>query len=107
MSIPQTAELNTTDDYLLCNECGTQYPVTSSSGKDECKICDDPRQYVPATGQVFTTLGELKEKGYRNVWEQDAVDERIWFARTVPKVRHRESEVVVSLTEMRLLCSSP
>ncbi|KAF2170995.1 hypothetical protein M409DRAFT_63991 [Zasmidium cellare ATCC 36951] len=84
MSSPQP-KLNTSDDLLLCNECGTQYPVTSSSNKTSCKICDDPRQYVPATGQVFTTLGELKEKGYKNVWEQDEEDERIWFVRTEPK----------------------
>ena len=34
------AVLNTADDYILCNECGTQYPLTADSGKDECKICD-------------------------------------------------------------------
>ena len=34
------AVLNIAKDYLLCNECGTQYPMTSDSGKDECKICD-------------------------------------------------------------------
>lgn len=34
------AVLQTADDLLLCNECGTQYPVTEDSGKDECKVCD-------------------------------------------------------------------
>lgn len=34
------AVLQTADDLLLCNECGTQYPVTEESGKDECKVCD-------------------------------------------------------------------
>ncbi|KAK4501950.1 hypothetical protein PRZ48_007760 [Zasmidium cellare] len=84
MSTPKPT-LQTTDSLLLCNECGTQYPVTSQASKDSCKICDDPRQYVPATGQVFTTLGELKEKGHRNVWWRDEVDERVWFVRTEPK----------------------
>ncbi|CAK4031001.1 Hypothetical predicted protein [Lecanosticta acicola] len=77
--------LRTTHDLLLCNECGTQYPVTTQSGKDECKICDDPRQYVPATGQVFTTLGRLKQQGHRNTWWQDEENPRIWSVRTEPK----------------------
>lgn len=34
------AILRTSDDFLLCNACGTQYPVTISDNKEECRICD-------------------------------------------------------------------
>ncbi|EME81928.1 uncharacterized protein MYCFIDRAFT_188812 [Pseudocercospora fijiensis CIRAD86] len=76
--------LRTSDDLLICNECGAQYDVTADSGKDECKICDDPRQYVPAEGQVFTTLGKLEEQGHRNEWWQDKQNPKIWSVKTYP-----------------------
>ena len=34
------AVLNTADDYILCNECGTQFPVTEDAGKENCRVCD-------------------------------------------------------------------
>ncbi|KAF7189987.1 hypothetical protein HII31_08809 [Pseudocercospora fuligena] len=84
MSGNTSYELRTSDELLICNECGTQYDVTADSGKDECKICDDPRQYVPAEGQVFTTLGKLKERGHRNEWWQDKKNPKIWSVKTYP-----------------------
>lgn len=30
-----------------------------------CAICEDDRQWVPRTGQQWTTLGELREEGHR------------------------------------------
>jgi hypothetical protein len=32
---------------------------------DICRICSDERQWVPAEGQLWTTLGELADAGYR------------------------------------------
>jgi len=46
----------------------------------------DPRQFVPPTGQEFTTLAELKEKGYHNVWKPDPVEEGVTSIFTEPKV---------------------
>ncbi|OCF45103.1 hydrolase [Kwoniella heveanensis CBS 569] len=82
-SIPLHALDALQDDALLpiCVACGTQYPrshqaVRSSSetrGKSpnasgagtrdvpECPVCLDPRQYVPASGQQWTTLAELSK----------------------------------------------
>lgn len=34
------AVLNTADDYILCNECGTQFPFTEDAGKEDCRVCD-------------------------------------------------------------------
>ncbi|KAK7204965.1 putative metallo-beta-lactamase domain protein [Myxozyma melibiosi] len=50
----------------ICTACGVQYE--SSTAPETCLICDDPRQYVPATGQAWTTLGamQVSTAGYRN-----------------------------------------
>lgn len=55
-------------DLLVCSTCGQQ---TDRSGAEQfdippgerstCKVCDDPRQYVPASGQQWTTLRKLQE----------------------------------------------
>ena len=81
--------------------------MTAESGKDECRICDDPRQYVPPEGQRFTTLRKMREKPpvashesfgeggygsggndvkYKNVWWQDEVEKQMWSVRTEPQV---------------------
>ena len=44
----------------LCATCSTQYP-DSAEPPDSCPICEDPRQYVPESGQAWTTLDELRE----------------------------------------------
>lgn len=49
-----------TEQYLICTACGTQHPFTDRSSLKTCFICDDPRQFVPPSGQSFTTLSELR-----------------------------------------------
>ena len=44
---------------FMCATCGTQYPE-SENPPAECPICEDERQYVPASGQQWTTLKELR-----------------------------------------------
>ncbi|KAM7188731.1 putative metallo-beta-lactamase family protein [Naviculisporaceae sp. PSN 640] len=48
-----------TENLPICTTCGTQFFEDSMT---ECKICDDPRQYVPPSGQSFTTLAEIRSK---------------------------------------------
>jgi glyoxylase-like metal-dependent hydrolase (beta-lactamase superfamily II) len=43
---------------FLCTACGLQYPE-SSGPPSECIICEDPRQFVPVTGQTWTTQTKL------------------------------------------------
>lgn len=43
----------------ICTTCGTQYPA-SENPPNACPICEDERQYVPASGQQWTTLEELQ-----------------------------------------------
>lgn len=51
----------------LCVTCGTQFSETSAPPA-KCPICEDIRQYVPETGQKWTTLEELCA-GHRNLWQ--------------------------------------
>ncbi|KAF2836313.1 hypothetical protein M501DRAFT_997067 [Patellaria atrata CBS 101060] len=72
------------DDLLVCGTCATQFDVPFNSPLPNCRICDDPRQFVPPSGQKWTSMGEVK-KEYSNKWTQDAVDEKLWSIETAPK----------------------
>ncbi|KAL2400433.1 hypothetical protein ABEF95_006469 [Exophiala dermatitidis] len=65
--------LSTSNNLLICTACGTQYDVEEKDAAilSECRICEDPRQFIPETGQSFTTLANLRasDKKYRNVFE--------------------------------------
>jgi hypothetical protein len=43
---------------FVCVTCGTQF-AESEEPPAECPVCLDPRQYVPESGQQWTTLAEL------------------------------------------------
>jgi glyoxylase-like metal-dependent hydrolase (beta-lactamase superfamily II) len=53
---------------FLCTTCGTSHP-DAANPPTACPICDDERQYVPASGQSWTTR-EALAKTYRNAWQQ-------------------------------------
>ncbi|OAL34109.1 hypothetical protein AYO20_06564 [Fonsecaea nubica] len=80
-------KLSTSDDLLICCACGAQYDVCKDTGrdKDECRICEDPRQFVPPSGQAFTTLRELKEGPYANVFEVCDHNDTVVEIHTEPK----------------------
>ena len=42
--------------YPICVTCGVQYGGSVSS----CPVCEDPRQYVPVSGQAWTSLEALR-----------------------------------------------
>jgi glyoxylase-like metal-dependent hydrolase (beta-lactamase superfamily II) len=44
---------------FICTTCGTQH-TESETAPTQCIICDDERQYVPPTGQAWTTLPRLR-----------------------------------------------
>lgn len=73
-------------NYLVCNACGTQYSTTSRADLKSCRTCDDPRQYVPRTGQSFTTLAELRSHAeHKNeIIKVDDSDDKFWTIRTEP-----------------------
>jgi glyoxylase-like metal-dependent hydrolase (beta-lactamase superfamily II) len=54
----------------ICVTCGAQF-AESAAEPDECPICVDERQYVPESGQRWTTLEELQAERRNEVREED------------------------------------
>src|SRR3981189_1894446 len=46
-------------DAFICTTCGTQYAPTAKP-PDGCGICEEERQFVPPSGQAWTTLKRLE-----------------------------------------------
>jgi len=68
-------------DAFICTTCGTQY-APADTPPATCAICADPRQYVPAGGQHWTTLAELR-RGHHNYYRRLAPD--LYAIATQPK----------------------
>jgi hypothetical protein len=83
------------DSLLICSACGTQYDIENPVLLTRCRICDDPRQFVPPTGQAFTTLAKLKEAGHHNKWKQFDGDDRFWSIWTEPKVAIGQRAILI------------
>ncbi|HJF76234.1 MAG TPA: hydrolase [Brevibacterium linens] len=49
-------------DVTICRTCGVE---TTPPLPDLCPICEDDRQWVPASGQQWTTRTELESEGHR------------------------------------------
>ncbi len=55
---------------VLCATCGVEHAEAVRT----CAICADERQWVPATGQSWTSLRELREAGHRVQTEELETD---------------------------------
>ena len=55
---------------FICATCAAQFP-DSDEPPEHCPICTDERQYVPESGQEWTTFDELKQT-HRNELREDA-----------------------------------
>jgi glyoxylase-like metal-dependent hydrolase (beta-lactamase superfamily II) len=60
----------------LCSTCGVERGP-SQGEPSRCDICEDERQYVPTSGQRWTTVEQLQADGHTVAVEQAA--ERMWF----------------------------
>ncbi|CAD6594018.1 MAG: hypothetical protein ASARMPRED_008372 [Alectoria sarmentosa] len=81
------------NELPICTACGSQFDADDSILPEHCQICDDPRQFVPASGQSWTTLTELKAS-HKNKWLQDSKDPHVWSIWTEPKVGLASSNVI-------------
>jgi hypothetical protein len=52
----------------ICSTCAAQFPPSDQPPK-ECPICTDERQFVPPSGQGWTTLDAVGKK-HTNQWRQ-------------------------------------
>jgi len=76
-----------TDALLICTACGTQFDESDPKALESCRICDDPRQFVPKDGQAFTTLSDLKKTlDYNNRFVPIPCDDRFISIWTEPKI---------------------
>jgi len=50
---------------FICTACGTQYPPSEAS-PPQCTICEEERQYVPPSGQSWTTLQSLAARHFNS-----------------------------------------
>ena len=92
-------DLTTTDSNLVCDTCGTHFPTTSLK---TCFICDDPRQFVPPTGQSFSTLASLKKK-HRNEFTSCATDPDITFITSTPKLGIGQRAILIKTPKGNIL----
>jgi hypothetical protein len=53
---------------FLCTACGTEFPP-SPAPPSACPICEEERQFVPASGQNWTTMPKLAQ-GHSNRFRQ-------------------------------------
>lgn len=78
-------------DLPICVACMTQY----STPRSECPICLDPRQFVPATGQSWTSLRKLAEEKHTNKIVADQQDERVCFILTEPSTGIGQTPILI------------
>ncbi len=50
----------------ICSTCGAHYPPSPTAPR-RCELCEDERQWVPATGQHWTAMAQLRQSGHRTV----------------------------------------
>ncbi|WP_075741543.1 MULTISPECIES: hydrolase [Actinoalloteichus] len=54
----------------ICATCGVEHPDTDAPQAADCLICEDERQWVPESGQSWTTQAELAAQDHRLVHEE-------------------------------------
>lgn len=84
----------------ICATCAVEFP-DSETVPSRCPICEDERQYVPRTGQAWTTNGELIAAGHRLVIAEREPD--LFTITTEPSVGIGQHAVLVHTTEGNLL----
>ncbi|KAF2482324.1 beta-lactamase-like protein [Neohortaea acidophila] len=80
--------MDSSADLAICVACGTQFDVPLSSPPKSCRICDDPRQFVPPTGQSWTSLHTLRssKETHTNKIHPDSTNASVHSISTSPKV---------------------
>nr|WP_105403797.1 MBL fold metallo-hydrolase [Neorhizobium sp. T7_12] len=65
---------------FLCGACGTSFQEAEEA-PEACPICTDERQYIPPSGQAWTTTEKLA-RTHRNSWVQ--LEPELLAIQTVP-----------------------
>ncbi|KAL7813596.1 beta-lactamase-like protein [Trichoderma aethiopicum] len=100
---PEPYDDNVSSSWLICKTCGTQFPTADRSALKTCYVCDDPRQYVPPSGQSFTTLADIRATGHRNEFTPYQHDERVISIRTEPRFAIGQRAILIRTPEGNVL----
>lgn len=63
---PLAPDAAASEEWWICRTCAVEH----AERPDVCAVCADERQWVPASGQAWTTLAELAAAGERLVLEE-------------------------------------
>lgn len=103
-SHPASSMVSQTENLLICTACGTQFDEESRSLLTRCRICDDPRQFVPPSGQAFTTMSDLKRGLYKNRWKRiDEDEDRLWMIWTEPQFAIGQRAILIKTPQGNIL----
>ncbi len=85
----------------ICSTCANHFPDTAQPPSGICVICADERQWVPPSGQSWTTLAQLAHSGHRSdVREQEP---GLLGIGTMPDLAIGQRSLVVRTPEGNLL----
>ncbi len=84
---------------FICNACGTSFPE-SESPPDECPVCQDERQYIPPSGQSWTTRESLSHN-HANLWRSH--EQNLLEIRTSPDFAIGQRAFLVQTPEGNIL----
>ena len=87
-----------------CATCGIEHP-DSDHPPESCAICEDERQWVPASGQRWTTHAEMAAAGYRTRIEQ--VEPDLYALTVEPEVGIGQRSLLVCTPAGNLLWEPP
>ncbi|MCU1415706.1 MAG: Hydrolase [Microbacteriaceae bacterium] len=88
----------------ICRACGVEHADTAEPPVS-CVICTDERQYVPKTGQAWTTLAELVAEGTHI--ELEELEPNLFEVTAVPQVAIGQRCYLVRSTSGNLLWDPP
>jgi glyoxylase-like metal-dependent hydrolase (beta-lactamase superfamily II) len=84
---------------FICVTCGTQYPPRETTPA-ACPICIDDRQYIPQTGQQWTTLEEIRREHTNRF---DEIEPGITSIVTEPKFGIGQQAYLVEMPQGNIL----
>ena len=84
----------------LCAACAVEYPA-GDTPPASCAICEDERQYVPPSGQAWTSLQRLQRDGTRVLVEE--IEPDLYGLSVVPKLGIGQRALLLCTPEGNLL----
>lgn len=89
---------------FTCSTCAIEHPDTALP-PERCAICEDERQWVPATGQAWTTRDELEATGHRLVVKE--LEPGLHAVTTTPRLGIGQRGLLVNTPGGNLLFEPP